>query len=139
MVAVLNLVDEELGGERCPVFALRLASERITARELIRRRVEEEIARLNAEREGLDADLSDRSFHVLAKHPAEVLLNPRRRKTEAKPLDPEEQTRIAWKAFERNRLVLLLDERQIENLDDEIVIDGENEVTFVRLVPLTGG
>ncbi len=58
MAAVLQLVDESPGSgqEPRPIFELRLVSERITARELIRRRVEREVEEYN-QVESLDDEL----------------------------------------------------------------------------------
>jgi hypothetical protein len=54
-------------------------------------------------------------------------------------IDWEEQYRRATEAFERNGFLILADDQQVENLDDEIEIRVNTEVSFVRLVPLVGG
>ena len=45
----------------------------------------------------------------------------------------------ALKAFRNNGFVLLVDDRQIDDLDDEVELDRHSVVTFLRLTPLVGG
>jgi hypothetical protein len=54
-------------------------------------------------------------------------------------LDPDAQCRLALEAFEHNRFFLLVDDRQVDTLDEEIVIRPDTEIGFFKLVPLVGG
>ncbi|WP_432906485.1 hypothetical protein ACQP1S_12590 [Micromonospora matsumotoense] len=54
-------------------------------------------------------------------------------------LDWERQADAACAAFARNGFVLLVGDRQVEDLDEEIDLLAEPEVAFVRLVALVGG
>jgi hypothetical protein len=45
----------------------------------------------------------------------------------------------ALEAFERGQVLVLVDDRQFERLDEEIVLAPDTTVTFLRLVPLAGG
>jgi hypothetical protein len=54
-------------------------------------------------------------------------------------IDWEEQYRRAIIAFERNGYFILVDDRQVESLDDEIELTADTEISFVKLVPLVGG
>jgi hypothetical protein len=54
-------------------------------------------------------------------------------------LDAAEQRARAVEAFERSGFFVLVDDRQLERLDDEIVVRPETEVRFVKLLPLVGG
>ena len=42
-------------------------------------------------------------------------------------------------AFGRNGFVVLVDDRQVEELDEDIELALGTEVTFLKLVPLVGG
>jgi hypothetical protein len=46
---------------------------------------------------------------------------------------------LAKRAFYTNGFILLVDDRQVDELDDEIVIRPDTTVTFLKLVPLVGG
>jgi hypothetical protein len=93
-------------------FTLPGLPESLTARELIRLRVREEVARYNAA-------------------PA-----PRFRGL-VQPAGAEADA--AERAFARNGFFMLAGDRQIEDLDDVIPLTGDPEVAFIRLIPLAGG
>jgi hypothetical protein len=59
----------------------------------------------------------------------------RRRRT----IDPERQFELAKRAFYSNGFILLVDDRQVDELEDEIEIRPDTTVTFLKLVPLVGG
>ncbi len=129
--SVVQLYDEIPGRERRPAARLRLASEKVTARGLIRRRVEDEVAAHNRKPQEVFRGLVQPSG-------AERALNGYRLK-KVRRLDPEEQVRIALEAFESNGFFMLFDDRQVESLDAELVLTGDNTVSFVQLLPLVGG
>lgn len=47
--------------------------------------------------------------------------------------------RAALEAFERNGFILLVEDRQVETLEEEIRVRPDTQVTFLKLVPLVGG
>ncbi|GAA3314483.1 hypothetical protein [Nonomuraea dietziae] len=57
----------------------------------------------------------------------------------ARKLDWEKQADAAETAFARNGFLLLVGDRQIEDLDTEIDLIADPVVSFVRLIPLVGG
>lgn len=103
----------------------------VTLGELIGFRVREEVARYNA-------NPSPRFHGLVRPVEAEAALNgyslarPRR-------LDWEEQAAAALEAFERNGFFVLVDDRQVDDLDEELALADTSVVSFVRLVPLVGG
>ena len=113
------------------VFKLWLKSNRLTVRELIRTRVEREVTEHNTQQ-------SDKIRGLLQPQTMEQTLNLARPR-KFQPLDWQEQYDKAVEAFQRNGFVILVNERQVENLDDWIEVQPETEVTFLRLVPLVGG
>jgi hypothetical protein len=128
----LTLVDETTAGERRTALTLHLPEPTITARELIRSRVFEEVKAYNAK-------LPDR-FEGLVQPRDGVRSQPREGvRSQPRKLDWHEQSRIALEAFERNGFVLLVDDRQVESLEEEIRVRSETQVTFLRLIPLMGG
>ena len=133
MGAVLQLVDESPGSgkEPRPIFELRLVSEKITARELIRRRIEREVEEHNRRPRRVFAGLVQPTD-------AERALNGYRLRR-PRQLDVEEQVRAALAAFEAKAFLLLFDDRQVESLDDELVLRKRSLASFVQLVPLVGG
>ena len=131
MEAVLKIWDETPGQGKRAAAELKLASERITAAELIRRRVEAEVAAHNGKTEAVFQGLvqpteSERVLNGFK-------LNKRRK------LNPENQAKAALEAFRNNGFVLLFDDRQVENVDEWLTVTGKSKATFLRLVPLVGG
>lgn len=110
---------------------LQLASERVTVRELIESRVRQEVEAINRD--------PSRELHALVlPTDAERTLNGFRLRQPHR-LDAEVQCALALEAFEQNRFFLLVDNRQLERLEDVIVLQTDTEVGFFKLVPLVGG
>ena len=152
MNAVLDIYDEQRpGAERQLRHRLEMPAERMMARDLIRCRIEADVAIHNAtERARLDgiiadggADLAARNTWLVAPAEAERALNDprvygpgvaRTRLIESEPL-----IAVALKAFTRNGFFMIFDGRQIVDLDEVLTVEQDSAVTFLRLVPLVGG
>ena len=131
MPTTVTIRDETLGGESSPTWDLNVASERITVRELIRSRVYQEVQDYNQQ--------CGHVFHGLVQpEEAEKTLNGWRLK-KPRLLDWKKQFERAVEAFEANRILILVNDRQAESLDEEFVIESQTSVTFLRLTPLVGG
>jgi hypothetical protein len=131
MATALTIHDEGTSGGRIRSFKLQLASERISVRELIERRVAQEVEEYNrAQPEYFQGLVQPRD--------AERVLNGYRLR-EKRMLDAREQCAKAVEAFERAGFFLLVDDRQLDRLDDVIAVRPDTEVRFVKLVPLVGG
>jgi hypothetical protein len=133
MSVALKIVDQTLGIRPSITWELRLASERITLRELLKRRIDEEVAVLNA-------GGGDEIKPLIAPTEQESRLNGERRERPTRRMvDPERQLAAAVEAFERRRIVIIVDNRQALDLDQAIVVTPTTEVRFLKLVPLVGG
>jgi len=134
MSTTVKIRDEttfDLGDDDDSGFLLDVSAERIMVRELIRTRVYREVYRYNLDR--------PEYFHGLIQpSDAERSLNgfkmPKRRR-----IDPDRQFEMAIKAFYRNGFIVLLDDRQVDELEEEIEVRPDTTVTFLKLVPLVGG
>jgi hypothetical protein len=131
MATALTIHDQETGGGRIRSFKLHLASERITVRELIERRVTQEVEEYNR--------AQPEYFQGLVQPTdAERVLNGYRLR-QKRMLDAAEQCSKAVEAFQRNGFFVLVDDRQLDQLGDVITVRPDTEVRFVKLVPLIGG
>jgi hypothetical protein len=125
-------ISDQTGGERpAPGITLPAVPDRLTAQELIRLRIREEVARHNASR-------VERLGGILQLNPDEVARN-RARPSTGTALDWEEHAAAACRSFERNRYYLFVGGRQVTGLDQEIDLTGDPEVLFLKLLPLVGG
>ena len=131
MPTAVTVRDRTTLGETAGELTLEFLTERVTARELIRGRVYQEVTEHNARQAGLftglvqprDAERTRGGFR---------LRSPRR-------IDWAEQYAAALAAFARNGFLLLVDDRQVTDLDAEIELRHDTAVCFLRLVPLVGG
>ena len=125
------MYDETPGYERSPRVKLELVSDRITVRQLIESRVRREVEAINC--------APAKEFRTLVQpDDAERTLNGFKLR-KPKPVDADAQCKLACEAFGRGRFFLLVDDRQVEALDEEIVIGPDTEIGFFKLVPLVGG
>ena len=127
----VTVVDETTTGARGEAWHLEIFEETLTLRELIRRRVLQEVAGFNVKRGPVFRGL-------VQPGDAEATLNGYRLRTPRR-VDPEKQAAAALAAFERNGFVVLVDDRQVEDLDAPLDLTMDTQVTFLKLVPLVGG
>ena len=131
MAISLMVQDETLTGAKNDALTLDFLNETITAQELIRERVYEEVRQYNA--------TQPEYFRGLVQPTnAEATLNGSRL-IEQRRVDWQEQFRLALEAFQRNGFFILVDDRQVESLDETIALTPRTQVSFVKLVPLVGG
>ena len=131
MSVTVTVRDESSTGRATGLVVIEGIPATITLRDLIRTRVRDEVARYNAEPkdvfEGLvmpeGATASRDGFAMRA----------RRR------VDWERQADLAVEAFGRNGFFVLIDDRQVTNLDAALALSADSDIRFVRLVPLVGG
>lgn len=131
MAATLTIRDESLGGDTLREWALEVLTERLTVRELIRSRVYQEVQDYNARQGPVFQGLIQPSD-------AEKDLNGWKLK-KPRLLDWKRQFDRAVEAFERNQILVLINDRQAEALDEEFAIEPRTRVTFLRLTLLVGG
>jgi hypothetical protein len=134
MSMTLKIRDEttfNLGGDEDRGFTLDVLDEHITVRELIRARVYREVRDYNLDQ--------PEYFHGLVQpSDAERSLNGFKMRSRRR-IDPVRQFELAKRAFYTNGFILLVDDRQVDELEDEIEIRPDTTVTFLKLVPLVGG
>jgi hypothetical protein len=137
MAATLTVRDETATGDTIHSFPLEFPSERITVRELIRERVYQEVQDFNRR--------NDPVFRGLVQPKGAQRVNAHERRAWAyqlktrREIDWKEQFEQATNAFEKNGFFILINDKQAEALDEEVVLTRESTVTFVKLVPLVGG
>ena len=112
-------------------FTVHVTGETISVRELIRTRVFQEVEDFNNQQPAV--------FRMLVQPgEAERTLNGFKF-CKPRQVDPQAQFEMAIEAFEGNAFIVLVDDRQVESLEDEIALRPETDVSFLKLVPLVGG
>jgi len=112
-------------------FTLAVAETHLTLRELIRRRVTEEVQAYNGQQ-------TEHFQGLVQPTGAELTLNGYRLR-QPRQLDPERQVQTALAAFETNGFVVIIDDQQVDDLDTEIELRPDLAANFLKLVPLVGG
>jgi hypothetical protein len=127
MAITVTVRDESASGAVLHEAPLEFPSERITVRELIRERVYQEVQ--DHHRRG-----SGEAFRGLVRPEAESERGGTRR-----PIDWKAQYERAVEAFEAGRILILVDDRQVEAPDEEVTIRAGSVVSFLKLTLLVGG
>jgi len=125
-------------GEDLPAVLVRLADDRTTVRELIRRAVEEQIRELSADAARCRRIL-DRQYLSDDDLPAQAATGAIRMPRQAASPDVTEEVARAHRAFARGTFVIFAGGRQAVGLDDEVTLRLGEPVVFLRLVALVGG
>ena len=133
MTTTLTIKDETTFnfGKADYVFTIRLTGQSLTARELIRERVKQEVEEFNARQ-------PEHYRGLVQPTDAERTLNGFKLKKMRK-LDWNEQYKMAIEGYHRNAFILLVDALQVEDLDQPIKLHADSTVTFLKLIPLAGG
>lgn len=127
----LTIHDRTAIGRDIDAFAIENLPDTITIRELIRTRVRDEVARHNLAPRPVFRGL------VAPDGSAQDALGYRLRSPHR--IDWERQADVAVDAFGRNGFFILVDGRQVSDLDEEISVEKTGDVAFVKLVQLIGG
>ena len=130
-MATVTIVDELLPGGKDEALTLEFLDERVTVREVIRSRVYQEVTEYNAR-------MPDHFRGLVQPIDAERVLNGFRLRQRRK-IDWQEQYRRAIEAFQRNGFLILVDDKQVDDLDQVVDLKHNSTVTFLKLVPLVGG
>jgi hypothetical protein len=125
----LSVHDETTSGESRSAGIFQFDNASLTLREIIRLRVQQEVARFNK------SDYEMFQGLVQPEESERVLNGVRTRPV----LDPQKQFAKAITAFKGNGFLVLLDDRQIMDLDEALHLTAQSKITFLRLVPLVGG
>ena len=142
MPATLTIHDQTLTGQSAGggvTLSLDDLAETITARELIRARVYQEVD--DHSRRVRAGDAAARPYNgLVTPAAAEQQLNgPRHGRVLAREIDWRKQFETACDAFARNGFLILVDDKQIGDLDDPITLRPTTDVAFVKLTMLVGG
>jgi hypothetical protein len=130
-MATITVYDETTSGGRTNELTLEFLDERVSVRELIRSRVYQEVTEYNAR-------MPEYYRGLVQPTDAERVLNGYRVR-ERRKLDWEAQYQKAIQAFRGNGFMILVDDRQVVELDAQVELRHDSAVTFLKLVPLVGG
>jgi len=123
--------DADFAGKVLNEILLDFKTEEATVREIIEKRVQQEVENYNAKLpkfyNGLvmpsEAEKTINGFQVKNKN----------------VIDSEKQVYVALDAFTKNGFFILVDDLQVESLDEVVTLRKDMNINFVKLTPLVGG
>jgi len=127
----ITITDETFAGEILNKIALDFEKSIVTLSQVISARVHKEVDNYNSK-------LPDFFNGLVIPNEAEKSLNGYKLKYKQK-IDPEKQTYIALDAFQKNGFFVLIDNRQAESLEEEVLLHADTKISFIKLTPLIGG
>ena len=130
MTKTLTINDETAIGKLLNQIILEVERDAITVEELITKRVEKEV-------EDYNKNLPEYFKGLVQPSETEQVLNGVQ--IRRKEIDAEKQVYVALQAFQENGFFILVDNRQVENLNELILIEPSTTVSFVKLTALVGG
>jgi len=130
-MARLTILDETASGSILHRLELEISQEMLTVRELIARRVHDEVTAYNERQSGMFQGLVQPTE-------SEKVLNGYRLRPH-KLIDAEQQVYRALEAFQQNGFFVLVNDRQVESLDEEVWLGSGATASFLKLTPLVGG
>lgn len=131
MPVTVTVCDETTAGDESHEFSLDLLTETLSVEELLRSRVYQEVKDYNTHRAGVFRGL-------VQPQEAEAVLGGFK-VSNRRQIDWREQFTAACEAFRRGRILLLVDDRQVDDLTESVTVHPRTRVSFVKLVPLVGG
>jgi len=123
--------DQTIGGNGINQINVQFENDIITVRDLIICRVRKEVDLYNTK-------VKTHYTGLVVPDRVERLLN---KKSEPKKniVDFEKQSYIALDGFIKNQFFVIINDKQVESLDDEVNLQSVREVEFIKLIPLVGG
>lgn len=131
MPITVKIKDQSGAGRTGMTTTLDGISSRITVRDLIQTRVREEVARYNA--------APERTFSGLVMPEGAQPAPGGFRMPGLRRIDWQQQADRAIEAFQRNGFFVLVDDRQVTELDEALNLAADTDICFVRLIQLVGG
>jgi hypothetical protein len=124
-------IQDTLGLKVSNKIDVQFANPQVTVKDIIEARVQKEVSDYNTK-------LPEYFQGLVQPTNAEKTLNGYRVK-ERKMIDAEKQVYIALDAFGKNAYFVLVDNKQVDSLDQQLTLTAHSTVKFVKLTPLVGG
>jgi hypothetical protein len=129
----LIIKEENFAGKILDEISLQIADETLTVADLIKLKVENEVDCQNSKIKKNNQGYQHHTEDILNKN------NSNYNSLKHKALDTEAQIYRAWEAYKNNQIIVMVDNRQTEGLEEEILVNPETQVSFIRLTQLVGG
>lgn len=123
--------DQTIGGVGVNQINLSFENDLITVKDLIIRRVRKEVEIYNRK-------VATPYTGLVVPDKIERVLN-KKINSNKNWVDFEKQSYVALDGFTKNQYFVIINDKQVENLEEEINLALVKEVEFIKLTPLVGG
>ncbi len=133
-MTTITIREESTSGEIAAPAAIEIPTERLTVRELIRSQVYQQVKDQNVQVAARSCE-PDNGIQLTE---TERALNGVR-DVKPKPVPWKAQLDKAIAAFESQHILIFIDDQQITSLDQELTLNSQTDICFLRLTMLMGG
>lgn len=128
----ITITDETATGDIINKILISVSSEQMKVKDLIAARVTSEVNTYNNK-------LPEYFKGLIQPTDAEKTLNGFKLKRKNRTIDVEQQIFVAYSSFQKNGYFVLVDNKQVEDLEQEVLVNKGTVVSFIKLTPLVGG
>lgn len=128
---LVNIKDESFSGKVLNDIEISFKQDKTSIKNIIKERVLHEVELYNKKGNEYAKGL------VVPSKVEQILNGDKSQKKQF--IDGEKQVYVALEAFQRNGFFVLIDNVQYEDLNQEIVLHPEINISFIKLTPLVGG
>ena len=126
------LKEANFAGKILDEILVEIENEKITVGELMRLKVEKEVEKYNEQ-------VKKENQGYLNDYEEKLNLVKNKNAVQRKLADVEKEVYRAFEAFQNNQIFITVDKTQVETLEEEVLLNGDTDVSFVRMTPLVGG
>ncbi|MBK1790822.1 hypothetical protein [Persicirhabdus sediminis] len=130
-MTTLTISDQSLAGAITHQCDVHFDNKKVTIKDIISSRVQQEVEQYNKRMEG-------HFYGLIQPSELEQRLNSSAKRT-CKEIDAEKQIYVALDAFQKNGFFVFVDDVQVDGLQQVVDIQPATSVSFVKLTPLIGG
>ena len=131
-MTTIVIKDRTFGGGSSNEIDLQFEGEEITVKDLIMSRVKKEVDIYNTKAMGQYAGL-------VIPEKVEALLNRKDTSATKRTVDFEKQAYQALAGFLNSQFFVIINDKQVDDLEQRIAVKTIREVEFIKLTPLVGG
>lgn len=137
----ITIKEEVFGTGNINELPIHFSSERLTLADLIQIKVAAKIKQVNANLKlgKIETRFLSKEEKILNSEAYQKRLKVEKNKIEEAILDMEKSYYEALAGFQQNAFFVIVDGKQRENLEEELVLTEDSTVRFIQLVPLVGG
>lgn len=118
------ILEENIAGQILKTNSFDIHSESITIKDLIKNMVNQEVLIFNKN--------SRNNTMYGYNHLASDI-------SKSKNIDAEQEYFLALDAFQKNGFFIIVDDKQVESIDEEIYISENTKISFIKITQLVGG